>query len=541
MIIFLLPLSVRRSAKLAELAVGVLLLACQTPVAAGEHAALEAALSTITAGELREHAGVLADDTFEGRAAGTQGGQAAAKYLLRCLRDSGLTPGIEGRFAQPFLGNYKNLLAVIEGVDPQQQHEFVVVGAHYDHVGYGNRQNSNGPIGHIHNGADDNASGVATLLEVIDAMARTNYRPRRSILFAFWDGEEKGLLGSRYWTSNPTVPLENVRLAINIDMVGRLREGRLEVVGTRMGYGLRKHLCSSQPTGDMWIDFTWQLKDNSDHWSFLEKEIPAVCMHTGLHDDYHRPSDDIEKLNVDGMRQVGRYLLEQLCHLAEVDTLPCYRVRGCSESPATQRRTQSPLAPLPPRLGISWRFVGGAPSHLLVIQVQQNMPASDAGIQIGDKIVMVDGLPITSKSVLPAVVMQAKSEVVLGLLRSHATRAVADHAKVGAAKTVTVALQGSPIRLGLSWREDEAEPQAVYTTRVVPHSPAARAGIRLFDRIYALDGQPIAGQNDLLQRVRTTLAAGRDELLLSVETRGRLREVVVPMALPTDLPSDPSY
>ena len=239
----------------------------------------------------------MADDTFEGRSAGSRGGRAAAGYLRQRLRSSGLEPGASGKYIQPFHGNYQNLLAVLPGTgapsetEGVRKHETIIVGAHYDHVGYGNRQNSNGPVGYIHNGADDNASGVATLLEVIDAMTHMDFRPQRSILFAFWDGEENGLLGSKYWITHPTVPTSSISLMINIDMVGRMRDSRLEVIGSRLAYGMRKLLSSPRLPADMWLDFTWELKDNSDHWSFLEQQIPAVCLHTGLHDDYHRPSD----------------------------------------------------------------------------------------------------------------------------------------------------------------------------------------------------------------------------------------------------------
>ena len=198
-----------------------------------ENSALNFARASITTGELKHHAEVLADDTFEGREAGSRGGRAAAKYIIGSLKDAGIDPaGLNDRYTQPFLGNFQNLLAEIPGTDAALSHQYIVVGAHYDHVGYGTRRNSYGPWGLIHNGADDNASGVAALLEVIDGLSRSTWRPRRSILFAFWDAEEKGLLGSKHWVNQPTVPLRDVQLALNIDMVGRLSDGRIEVGGS---------------------------------------------------------------------------------------------------------------------------------------------------------------------------------------------------------------------------------------------------------------------------------------------------------------------
>ena len=119
---------------------------------------------------------------------------------------------------QTFGDDYRNILLLLPGDDSHLAGELIVAGAHYDHVGYGNRQNSLGPIGRIHNGADDNASGTSVLLETIEAFARSGLKTRRSILFAFWDAEERGLVGSRYWLSHPTVPLERVKLDVTPGM-----------------------------------------------------------------------------------------------------------------------------------------------------------------------------------------------------------------------------------------------------------------------------------------------------------------------------------
>ena len=168
------------------------------------------------------------------------------------------------------------------GSDPALKDQVIVVSAHYDHVGYGTRRNSFGPIGLIHNGADDNASGVSLLMEVIDAFSRLGQAPKRSMLFAFWDGEEKGLLGSIHWVGQPTVPLDHVVLNINADMVGRSRGGKLEVSGSRTMPGLRRLFSTQNETTGLAIDFPWDIKTNSDHYTFYKKQIPALLIHTGL-------------------------------------------------------------------------------------------------------------------------------------------------------------------------------------------------------------------------------------------------------------------
>jgi len=496
---------------------------------AAESLWLDAARASISTSELHGHVSVLADDMLEGREAGSRGGREAAKYIISRLQEATLQPGgVNGRYTQPFSYNFQNLLAVLPGSDPDLRDEYLVIGAHYDHVGYGSRRNSYGPWGYIHNGADDNASGVAAVLEVIDALSQAEHRPRRSILFAFWDGEEKGLLGSKHWKNNPTIPFAAVKLAVNIDMVGRLTEGRIEVGGTRNAHGARRLLCSSQLGEALWLDFSWEFKNNSDHWTFYEAGVPSLYLHTGLHDDYHRPSDDVEKLNVDGIRQVSGYLLQQLSQLADVDQLPTFRPASRQESPASQKRLEQPLPTLAPRLEFTWKYVPSVPATVVVQQVPWNSRAQQAGLAAGDRIVEVNGQPITSEALLPALALQSNKEIELRIERT----------ATDAPLTIILPLVGSPTRLGLSWRADPAEPQAVYVTRVVPYSPADLAGIKLHDRLYAFNDEPISGQDELLVRVQNLLDQGEQILHYQVESRGAIREVDVRLGPPTGPQTD---
>ena len=183
-----------------------------------------------------------------------------------------------------------------------------MIGAHYDHVGRGNSRNSRGPIGQIHNGADDNASGTSALLELVDAFCSLDVAPKRSLLFVFWDGEEQGLRGSQYWISAPTVPLEQIRLVINIDMIGRLRDNRADVFGTRSAAGLRRFLSSQNIETPIAMSFPWETRRDSDHYSFFAQQIPYLMIFTGKHPDYHTPYDDVDKLNLDGMERITRLL-----------------------------------------------------------------------------------------------------------------------------------------------------------------------------------------------------------------------------------------
>ena len=158
---------------------------------------------------------------------------------------------------------------ILPGSDPKFRDQVIVVGAHYDHVGYGGRL-SLGPSGYIHPGADDNASGTAAVLELAKAFTVLSAAPKRSIVFAAWDAEEKGLLGSKYWVAHPTLPLEHVVAAVNLDMIGRLRDEHLIVFGVRSGYGWRRLLSSQNVDAGLQLDFSWSLKPNADHYPFFD-------------------------------------------------------------------------------------------------------------------------------------------------------------------------------------------------------------------------------------------------------------------------------
>lgn len=384
------------------------------PLVLADDPRLAVAVDSVTAAELYEHVATLADDVFEGRLEGSRGGRAAGQYILRQLRTSRLTPGgTEDGYFQPCDGGGRNILAIVPGADPMLAQEFIVVGAHYDHVGDGRQGHANGPIGQIYNGADDNASGVAALLEMIEAISESGVQPRRSILFAFWDGEEMGMLGSNYWFSSPTVPPSSIKLDVNIDMIGRLRDGQLHVLGTRTGYGLRR-LASGSVDESLWLDFSGELTANSDHWPFVEHQIPIVMLHTGLHEDYHRPGDDAEKINRAGLESITRYLLSTVLEIADAESLPAYRPDRQSESLAAsgrQRKQNSlvsvsvPRAAEPPRLGISWRTDAAEPASVYLSVVVGGSPAAAAGLAVEDRIYAVNGKPFADAAEFRQVVV----------------------------------------------------------------------------------------------------------------------------------------
>ncbi|RIK77485.1 MAG: hypothetical protein DCC68_17250 [Planctomycetota bacterium] len=484
-----------------------------------KNSALADALASVNATDLRRHADFLAADTLEGRAAGSRGGQAAGGYLIDQLRQMKLHGGgIDGAFHQAVPSGGRNILAVVPGVDPDLRREVIVVGAHYDHVGYGNSRNSNGPIGLIHNGADDNASGTAALLEIAEALSRLPQSPRRTILLAWWDGEEDGLLGSKHWVANPTIAKDRLRLMLNMDMVGRLRNDRVEVTGVRTAHGFRRWISQWNDEPVLSLDFQWEIKGNSDHHPFYETGVPIIMFHTGLHDDYHRPSDDVERLSFGGMERVTRLMLALLLDAANADKVPAFRSASRRETTEYARRQfERPLDAPAPRLGLAWDAkdtTGG----LLVKAVDEGSPAGRAGLRPGDRILALNDARWRHEDEFRALVWAAATPA-----RMLVQRAMSDTPIV-----VPVELAGSPVRLGMAWRVDEAEPGTVFVVQVYPGSPAAQAGIQLGDRIQAAAGREFATSDDLLG----IIAGQAGSFELRIERNGAVKTLTV-SGLPT--------
>ena len=438
---------------------------------------------------LERHVTTLADDTFEGREAGSRGGRAAGTYLLQHFQHSLETIGGQVQ-VQSFGAGYRNLLGTLEGSDPDRKQEFLLLGAHYDHVGYGTARNSYGPLGRIHNGADDNASGTAAVLTILEAFSSTGYQPSRSILFALWDAEEKGMLGSEHWANHPTVPRSQLKLAVNLDMVGRLRNQRVEVLGTRSMAGLRSLVSRANQGLGLRLDFVWPLEPNGDHHTFFSRQIPVVMFHTGLHDEYHRPSDDADFINTDGLEEVSQLVFSTLAEAAE-SPLSGFRSESQQEGQLAREAFERPLPPPEPRLGLSWSATPTESGTLRVTSVRSDSPADRAGIRVGDLLLQFGGRPISSSEALQRAVLQSESEVTVQIQREEGAEPV----------TLPVRLAGARLRLGLSWRRIPANRKpspsfASFPTRQPPRQAFASAtgsivsAVRLFPTLIRLENWP---------------------------------------------------
>jgi hypothetical protein len=476
---------------------------------AADSSALAAAAASITREELKTHVDVLSDDTFEGRETGSRGGRAAGNYVLKALERHGALPaGDGGTYFQSFNGASRNILGLVAGSDPRLKDQTIVIGAHYDHVGYGRSSNSYGPLGYIHNGADDNASGVAGLLEVLDAVKRLPTPPRRSLLFACWDSEEGGLHGSRNWISRPTVPLSRVAFAINMDMIGRMKNGRLEIYGARTAPGLRRLVSEANGEGPTTIFFDWKLKADSDHWPFYERRIPFLMFHTGLHGDYHRPSDDAHLINHQGLTTATKLIFATAMQLADDDRSLSFRDASRQESAVGASSLEQPIGQSPPRYGMPFRVEPGDELKVVLTALVPGSPAERSGLKAGDRLLEFQGERIKDESRLRLQLLAAHGE----------TTFLVERPGVATPMLFKVTPTGEPVRVGIKWRLDDGEPGTAIVTQVIYGSPAHAAGLKLADRVYSAGRRPFQSQ----QEFAALLTAAASPLDLLIERDGRL-------------------
>ncbi|MGB5667020.1 MAG: M28 family peptidase [Maribacter sp.] len=339
---------------------------------------------------MMEDTAFLASDSLGGRETGTEFEQKAASYLKDRMKSIGLQPKGNGEsYFQTFTFKPKN--------DPHQEVQYitgdstitgtnvigyfdnkadqtVIVGAHYDHLGMGGEGSLYREGEAIHNGADDNASGVAVLLHLADSLGKSKLN-KYNYLFIAFSGEEMGLLGSNYFVKNPTFDLSKSNYMINMDMVGRLREDNtLSVSGTGTAPIWNQVLNSTNP------GFKLVLKESgvgpSDHTSFYLQDIPVLHFFTGQHEDYHKPSDDSDKLNYEGMEKISNYIIDVIAELNNTPKLTFKKTKNESEEV--------------PRFKVT---LGVVPDYLFdgkgmrIDGVSEDKPAQKAGLLKGDIVI----------------------------------------------------------------------------------------------------------------------------------------------------------
>ncbi|MCA9120962.1 MAG: M20/M25/M40 family metallo-hydrolase [Planctomycetaceae bacterium] len=270
----------------------------------------------------------------------------------------------------------KNIAGVVDGKGSLAD-ETIIVGAHYDHLGDGGPGSLAPWTRAIHNGADDNASGTAALMEVARRVAALDATPRRRIVFMAFSGEERGLLGSGYYVSNPAIPLEKTVAMVNMDMVGRLTDNKLIISGTGTAKSFESLIDETNKRYEFDIKKDPGGYGPSDHASFYGKEIPVFHFFTGTHNDYHRPSDDVEKINVEGMQRVVAMVTDVVEHLATAESRPEY-----VEIKQKKREVSGDR----PYLGTIPDF-GREVEGYALMGASKDSPADRAGIKSGDVII----------------------------------------------------------------------------------------------------------------------------------------------------------
>jgi Zn-dependent M28 family amino/carboxypeptidase len=318
-----------------------------------------------------------------------------------------------------------NVIGILPGRDPKLKDEAIVIGAHYDHLGRGGEGSLAPREGEIHHGADDNASGVAGLLELARIFSSQQARPRRTIVFIAFSGEEEGLIGSSYYVNHPVVPLANTVAMINMDMIGRMKENKLIVGGVGTAQEWRQEIDSANSAERMKVTagisgadvqatipsvagitapivvaangnpivsvaysrpFDLTLNEDgygpSDHSSFYAKQIPVLFFWTGTHDDYHKPSDTADKINYEGEARVVSLVASVIRDIDQSDKRPTYTVAK-SESQGRAMGFRVYLGTIP--------NYADSNNGLKLDGVRDDSPAAKAGLKAGDRVVKMAG------------------------------------------------------------------------------------------------------------------------------------------------------
>ncbi len=333
---------------------------------------------------MKNEVNYLSSDELMGRKTGTEHEKIAARYIANIFKKYDLSPKGDSGFFQNFNAKIRSnphsdsISKKITGVNVigylnNNSKETIIIGAHYDHIGYGDFGSLHDGESEIHNGADDNASGVSIMINLVKELNKYDHY---NYLFIAFSGEEYGLFGSSYYAKNPTIELENVKFMLNFDMVGRLnKENQLAINGVGTSTYWQALLDSSNS-----FDFDLKLSSSgsggSDHTSFYLQNIPVLHFFTGQHEDYHKPSDDADKINFEGMYKILIYVKSIIINSQEITDF------DFKETASDESR--------PPKFSVT---LGVMPDYLFdgegmrIDGVSKNKTASKYGIKKGDIVI----------------------------------------------------------------------------------------------------------------------------------------------------------
>ena len=341
--------------------------------------------------QLKKHIGYLASDKLKGRGTASKGERRAAKYIAAYYKKLGLEPkGNDGSYFQHF--NFKRSKDPHGTVDNSARTErsknvaaflnngaeyTVVIGAHYDHLGLGHDHNSReaNPVGLVHNGADDNASGTAGVMELARILKENGKTEKYNYLFLHFSGEELGLIGSKKFCEKPTVDLKSINYMLNMDMIGRLNAERVLKMG---GVGSAPDFVPTIQSLNSEIKIKQDSSgmDASDHTSFYLQNIPVLFAFTGQHDDYHKASDDADKINFEGEKMVLQYLIKL------IENLDSKHKQTFQET----KNNQQKVGGFKVTMGVMPDYVYEG-TGMRIDGVTDGKPAAKAGIKKGDVVI----------------------------------------------------------------------------------------------------------------------------------------------------------
>lgn len=344
---------------------------------------------------IQKHIKTLSSDSLQGRGTGTEGERMASVYIQSEFKKIGLEPkGDPSLFTQSFPfksgvhgtgedGKTGNIVGFLDN----KRESTIIIGAHYDHLGDGNQGSSldANPKGKIHNGADDNASGVAGVIELARYFKNNKNKESYNFLFICFSGEELGLYGSKFYTEHPTVDLAKTNYMLNMDMIGRLdpTTNGLAVSGTGTS-PVWENLLKSLSTDALKIKTDSAGVGPSDHSSFYLKNIPVLHFFTGSHSDYHKPSDDWDKINYAGEAEVLKLMIKLIDQLDGQPKLAFLTTKNKAMSSARSFKVT---------MGVMPSYTSDV-AGLQVDGVTDGKPAQKAGVLTGDIITQIGELPI---------------------------------------------------------------------------------------------------------------------------------------------------
>ncbi len=284
-----------------------------------------------------------------------------------------------------------NVVYLLKGNDPILSDEYIVLGAHFDHLGLGGYgSGSRVPdTSAVHNGADDNASGTASIIEIVEKLAAEKENLKRSFIVVAFTGEEMGLLGSKYFVNNPPVDLKKIKLMLNLDMVGRQNPETkgLSIGGVGTEQNIAKELELLAKDESLNIKYSNEGYGPSDHASFYSKDISVLFFFSGIHDDYHTPRDVASKINYEGQKNISDFVYKIAKFLANKTEEIVFKESGPKEQPETRRSFKVTLGIMP---DVSGGDIKGVKADAVI----EGRPAAKAGMKKGDIIIALDGKPV---------------------------------------------------------------------------------------------------------------------------------------------------